>query len=138
MSIKSRKQKILQAASTACIVKTDKNGHPKTIRIKGSKDNYQVNFKIGVGQVEGIDYFVFEASCVKLNGWHDCKGNSNGYVCYHSLAGLQKRAQWSGKKLILVKSFQSAVNLLNFGGQLIKISSTQGEGYCWGVVSGIQ
>ncbi len=44
-----------------------------------------------------------------------------------------KRANESGKKLVLVDTFLDAVRLLSFGGQMVKVEG-QGTGAVWGTV----
>lgn len=85
-----------------------------------------------------VTYYVYKPVCRK---WHPtealrvCRGNSNSTVCKHSLAAIKNRVRMAGKILSLPKNgeFISAVKLLNFGGQLIKITNQNGKSV-WGVV----
>lgn len=85
-----------------------------------------------------IMYFQYKPVCRE---WHPtealqyCKENANGTVCKHSLAAIEHRVRVARKSLSLPKNGEraSAVKLLNFGGQLIKITNQNGKSV-WGVV----
>ncbi len=57
-------------------------------------------------------------------------------VCYQALGALKKAAKLAGKQLAIClgkDSYKNAKRLLNFGGQLVKISNL-GQGVVWAVV----
>jgi hypothetical protein len=69
-----------------------------------------------------------------LNPMEDCKGNCHHTVCYHSMGYLKFKLAERGKTISYCESILSALNALNFGGQLTKVVSKQGKGYVWAVV----
>jgi hypothetical protein len=100
--------------------------------------NYQQKVEwLRTEKLEDIKYAVVECTCNKVAGvgmeQPDCKGNCNGTICYHSLAALVKKAGDKGQTLSLFDNFSDAARYANFGGQLIKIVSSQGSGQCWAV-----
>lgn len=65
----------------------------------------------------------------------DCKGNGNGTVCYHCLGWVRDVLSKSNLQIAFHADILSAIAGLNFGGQLVKIVSAQGNGVVWGVLS---
>ncbi len=113
----------------------------------GSKnDYYQVSLfqKSEWEQLEiadkTIDYATITTSCKCLditNGELDpmvnCKGNLHT-VCYHSIGYLKTKLTERNKIIAYCEDVLAALNALNFGGQLTKVISKQGNGFVWTVV----
>jgi len=68
-------------------------------------------------------------------GQQDCRGNSNGYICYHIVTAIIFAAQKAGRKVAFCESENDARLLSRLGGDLYKIHSGQGNGKLWVVVS---
>jgi hypothetical protein len=139
VSIKSRVQKAKLAAKQVVLTHR-RNAHVSHYSQRSLSDpaiNYQqqVSWRY-TDSIEDIKYTVVEVECHQVAGvgmpQPDCKGN-NGTLCYHSLATLIKRANDQGQTLSLFDNFSDAARYANFGGKLVKIVSSQGEGYCWAV-----
>jgi hypothetical protein len=88
-----------------------------------------------------VDVAVISTLCERLNiqsgnlnPMEPCKGNCHHTVCYHSLGYLKSKLAERGKTISYCESVLSALNALNFGGQLTKVVSKQGKGYVWAVV----
>ncbi len=138
MTVKTRLPKIKQASKN--VIRTLKASSSKSsydvISLSNPAVHYQMKTEYASKlRVEDIEYSMFYVTCQKVtgHGMEDCKGNNNGAVCYHSLAAIMKRANESGKKLVLVDTFLDAVRLLSFGGQMVKVEG-QGTGAVWGTV----
>jgi hypothetical protein len=87
---------------------------------------------------QAITYYEYKVTChskADPKKFPVCKGNSNGTVCYHCLAAIKDRVGRRDKQLSLPENgeFNSAVKLLNFGGQLVKIVNQNGKAV-WGTV----
>jgi hypothetical protein len=87
---------------------------------------------------QAITYYEYKVTChskADPKKFPVCKGNSNGTVCYHCLAAIKDRVGRRDKVLSLPENgkFNSAVKLLNFGGQLVKIVNQNGKAV-WGTV----
>jgi len=94
---------------------------------------------------EGREYFVFvhrndvlKVRCNEPGVWgnRDCKGNSNGHICYHALAALEVAAKDQGKTISWCESKADAENLAHLGGKVFHAKSGQGTGEVWGVIRG--
>ena len=93
---------------------------------------------------EGKQYLVTRRKCTNQYkcvldcggyGQQDCRGNSNGYICYHVVITIIFAAQKAGRKVAFCKSENDARLLSRLGGDLYKIHSGQGNGRLWVVVS---
>ncbi len=132
MSFKTRRHKIKKISFFPLLIT---KGRPTKYQVKG---RYFVNIPYTPQRKEQDNYIYYQynVSCFDRSDFRQlppCKGNSNGAVCFHSLAAIEDRVKWQGKELSLTDSFNDAVKLLNFGGQLVKIEG-QGSGEVWGVV----
>lgn len=99
-----------------------------------------------VGGLITIPFFSYVATCEyadngngRLNPMVNCRGNShsgnrNDVICYHVMGSIIKIVKDKGKTIKLTGDLMKAINLLNFGGTLVKVVSTQGQGSMWGVV----
>ena len=138
MTIQTRKPKIKQT-KVSCLV-------PDTyFEVNGSDDKYHVAIakrplKVEINLTNGrkLTAWQYKPVCKKYHSekaLECCKGNNNGTVCYHSLAAIEMRASVNGKNLVLPKDgeLSSAIRLLNFGGQLVKLTNEKGNSK-WGVV----
>jgi hypothetical protein len=114
----------------------------------GSKnDHYQISLsqkkqweKVQIADQE-LKATVIYTCCKKLdigNGKLDpmeiCPGNSHHTVCYHSLGFLVHKLAKRNKEISFYQSIMDALNGLNFGGQLTKVVSKQGDGYIWAII----
>jgi len=72
--------------------------------------------------------------CLRQDVRAECKGNSNGHICYHALAALEVAAEDQGMTVAWCESEQAAKNLANLGGKVFCVKSLQGSGEAWGVV----
>jgi hypothetical protein len=70
----------------------------------------------------------------KLNPMECCKGNSHHTVCYHSLGWLKDILNQRGQEISFYENILTALNGLNFGGELAKVISKQGKGFVWSVI----
>jgi hypothetical protein len=147
MSVKDRLPKIREGSKNVVLLlnKSEKVSRWGLRSLSDPAVNYQIKLEWnGTGKIEDINFAQVSCECHKVAdvGGHQppCEGNSDSpyrdsVVCYHSLASLIKKAENKGQSLSLFDRFSDATNYLNFGGKLIKITSAQGKGYCWGVVS---
>lgn len=140
MSIKARLPKAKAASKNVALTlhKSSKVAHYGQRSLANPSVNYQQKLEwIGIETIEDITFPVIRVSCHQVAGvgmpQPDCRGNSNSTICYHCLATLIKRASDNDYTLSLFDHFSDAARYANFGGKLIKIVSTQGDGYCWGV-----
>jgi hypothetical protein len=110
-------------------------------------DRYTVSLfqKVDFEQLEiencTLDVAVISTLCERLNiqsgnlnPMEPCKGNCHHTVCYHSLGYLKFKLAGRNKTISYYQNILGALNGLNFGGQLTKVTSKQGEGYVWAVV----
>jgi len=101
--------------------------------------NYQQKVTCtGKDKIEDVEFVKFSVECHKAvevgMPQPACEGNSNGTVCYHSMAAVMAAAARKGQVLSLFDKFSTAVNYSQLGGKLVKILSAQGDGKAWGVV----
>lgn len=97
--------------------------------------------KIQVGDVE-IKAIVIAVHCQSidhkngngLNPMCDCPGNKRHTVCYHCLGFLKWKLAQRNKNVSFFEDAKKALNGLNFGGQLAKVVSKQGDGHVWAVI----
>lgn len=124
---------------------SDKRYHVNVIYV--GRDNVRMVESDGSNKsIAGIPSYLYSTTCEyvdngngRLNPMEKCWGNSysgnrSDVVCYHSMAGIIKVVKEKGKVISLTDSLMKAINLLSFGGKLVKVVSTQGQGNMWGVV----
>jgi hypothetical protein len=70
----------------------------------------------------------------KLDPMEPCKGNCRHTICYHSLGWLKEVLSHRNQTVSFYQDILSALNGLNFGGELTKVVSKQGQGYVWAVI----
>lgn len=141
MSIKSRLPKIKGISQQATELVSNRFRSAWSVISTSSKSHYQIRLKWDKkGRIEDIEHFTITCQCQKVTGpgMVDCKGNSNGTVCYHSLGSFIKMTKKNGSEARLFDNFSDAFRYSNFGGKLVKVVSQQGEGVCWAVVSKIE
>jgi hypothetical protein len=121
------------------------NGIGTYFNIYSDHSHYQVAIprkprKVEVNLTNGrkLTAYEYKPICRK---WHptealeDCKGNSNGTICYHALAAIEHRVKMAGNKTLVKPEdgeLSSAIKLLNLGGQLVKLTNQNGKSK-WGV-----
>ena len=141
MSIKSRIQKVRAASQNVVLTlcKSPRVAYYGQRSVSNLAVNYQqrIEWLKQLERFEDISYAVVSCTCHQATGvgmlQPACRGNEDGTICYHSLAALTKRAEDAGQVLSLFDNFSDAARYANFGGKLIKVISSQGSGYCWGV-----
>lgn len=69
----------------------------------------------------------------KFNPMEPCPGNQFT-VCYHVLGYLRFKLAQRGKQIFFFQDAIAALNGLNFGGELYRVTSKQGNGSFWAVV----
>jgi superoxide dismutase len=70
----------------------------------------------------------------KLDPMENCAGNCRHTICYHSLGWLREVLKERGQTVSFYEDILSALNGLNFGGELTKVVSKQGKGFVWAVI----
>lgn len=115
---------------------------------QGSKgDHYRVTLfqkkeieEVTIGdQILGAKVFstccqILNVSNGSLNPMCECRGNNAHTVCYHSMGYLKSKLAERNQQIYYFESILAALNGLNFGGCLAKITSKQGNGYVWAVI----
>lgn len=138
MSIKSRLPKIKDASRNVVeVLRASVTRKIYGLRGSDPASNYEIEVKfVGRDKLEDVEFITISCQCQKVTGtgMEDCRGNSNGTICYHSLAVLENSSEKKGKQLIFFDNFSDAFLYKNFGGKLVKIASSQGKGQAWGVL----
>jgi len=115
-----RVAKAKAAAKFAAIVTRDRDNKPATLVVPGtSGKRYQ--------QILRRSKRVITSEC-RLetgSGYVNCKGNSNGHVCYHSIAATIAVAQDAGCSVSFCSSEQDADRLAHMGGSVAQLGSRQ-------------
>ena len=63
------------------------------------------------------------------NGYVDCKGNSNGSLCYHSLAAIETAAREAHRRVAFCSTYQAAKKVAQLhSGKIGYLDSHQGHG----------
>lgn len=89
-----------------------------------------------------LEVNIVSTSCMRLaidngnlNPMIPCSGNSQSHtICYHSLGYLKFKLAERNQLVYFYDSILSALNGLNFGGQLTKVISKQGKGFVWAII----
>lgn len=77
---------------------------------------------------------VLEVTCQEDTGLlHDCPGNSRHAVCYHGIGALHESFKKAGKLISFHRTYEGAIQR-KFSGKIVKIVSTQGNGFLWAVI----
>lgn len=135
MSVKTRKQKINKIAKQARQIFDNRKGRI-AYRVDSLTDGRPLQvvtevYRNGVLQAKVSQYDYAHKRQYNERGNH--KADFSKYVCYQALDSLKARAKSAGKVLSLCDNYKSAKRLLNFGGELIKISNL-GNGVVWGTL----
>ncbi len=64
-------------------------------------------------------------------GYVPCPGNSNGHVCYHSIAAIETAAKEQKVSLGWCQDERQVIQLSNLGGKPCAVTSHQGTGRLW-------
>ena len=137
MTIKNRiKAAKQQATKTQQIIPTrfieSKNHYRSafsTLSINDQTKQYQTILTITDKKfsIEDVTFNVIDATCQLNNGnMEPCKGNSQT-ICRHTMAALIKANDLKNKTVTFFDNFSDALQLSNFGGNLVKVQSTQGK-----------
>jgi len=129
--LKERTTKARAAARFGHVLSRDKEGRVKTVLLPGTDGKqYQVILRRRGG---------LSTEC-RLDTGHGhlaCAGNSNGHVCYHSLAAVTLASRDAGLTARFCGTEKAAKRLKRLGGTLISLNSRQGTGRLWIVVKGV-
>ena len=129
--LKERTTKARAAARFGKVMSRDKDDRVKTVLLPGSAGKqYQVILRRGRG---------LSTEC-RLDTGHGhlaCAGNSNGHVCYHSIAAVTLASQDAGLSAHFCATEKAAIRLARLGGTLVSLNSHQGVGQLWVVARGI-
>lgn len=121
-----------KAASFVGVLRRDNEGKAVRLTVPGHDGRWYV---------VGIERKSASATCMRMDygneGVH-CAGNSNGTVCYHVLAAMEKIAQESGYKVAWCPNDKVAHKLAHTGGKVLCVKSAQGQGRAWGVAKSTQ
>ncbi len=140
MTIKNRLSKINKVANDKRTLQIHDGGNRKSYQVYSTRTNtpYQVFVewsKSSILSVKAQLYTFDHKSQINQRGNHIvdfCKTT----VCYQALGVLKAAAKVAGKVLSVClgkDSYKNAKRLLNFGGQLVKITNL-GNGVVWAVV----
>ena len=105
-------------------------GHVKAVTLPGSEAKQYSTIMWSAPGAMGT-----ECKLDTIVGGIACKGNSNGHICYHSIAALMVRAQASDHTLAFCQTRDGADRLARLGGNVVNIYSKQGDGRLYAVVS---
>ena len=127
--LKDRTTKARAAARFGKVLSRDKDGRARTVLVPGSSGKqYQVILRRAGG---------LSTEC-RLDTGHGhlaCKGNSNGHVCYHSIAAVALATGDAGLSARFCGTEAAAKRLTRLGGSVVSLNSRQGTGRLW-VVAG--
>lgn len=129
--LKERVEEARAAARFALIQKRDAQGRPSVVLVPGHQAaRYQV-----ILRRKGNHGELLTAECRKeagAVGYIPCQGNSNGTVCYHTMAAVIAAAGDSGYAVKFSDGPEAAIKLKNFGGHSYVLRSVQGiNGFLW-------
>lgn len=130
MTIQSRMTKINQVSTTATELPGSyvKSRYYHLNSVRDDKP-YQVKWRYSIE--DGIVTLNTKLFSFEVQFEHPA--NHCQTVCYQVLGAIKQCAKAEGKVISFCETFEDAVRLLNFGGQLVKIRNL-GQGIVWGVV----
>lgn len=129
-NLPNRVEKAKFAAQFAAVIDRDSKDRPKVLLVPGTEaKRYRVIIRRFAGLVTTECHL--EAGGI---GHQECKGNSNGSICYHSLQAIVASVAEAGKDVYFCANEQDARKLANLGGSVIRLHSHQGKGEMWMVV----
>ena len=118
------------AARFGKVLSRDRDGRVKTVLLPGTDGKqYQVILRRRGG---------LSTEC-RLDTGHGhlaCAGNSNGHVCYHSIAAVQVASKDAGLSARFCATEKAATRLARLGGIKVSLNSHQGAGRLWVVAKG--
>ena len=127
-----RVERARAAAEFAAILKRNKNGQPTVIQVPGhSGKRYEQFIRRNDHRKSGLT-----VECQLETGFGHilCPGNSNGTICYHSIAAIEVVVKESGKKASWCQTREIADLRARMGGQVIPVQSWKGTGILYAVV----
>jgi hypothetical protein len=136
-------KRVEKAKKTRIIPAID--GSKGCYNVYGSRDDlYKVCLKSGMKNLVTPDGYrptkVFRTNCqksvVNLDKPYQeqceyCKGNQRHTVCYHCLGAIWFALTNASFQVSFHETYHSAVNGLNFGGEIAKIENQNGTGSVW-------
>lgn len=139
MSLANRVAKAKQIDKWVKIGNVDRKGASYSLwtATNGTENNYEVTVKSNKRKVnipfgdDSLPCFVFNVECKKVTGHCNCQGNSRNTVCYHGFFALVQSLKEVDMKIAFYENVFDAVHSLSFGGSLVKVQSTQGNGIVW-------
>lgn len=139
MSIQSRINKVKECNVWPL---DSRNGRATYLQVDTDHSKYHVALPQRPAKIEvkltserTLTAYEYKTTCREWPSYKSCKGNSNGTICYHSLAAIEHRVRVNGKTLVKPDDgeLSSAIKLLNLGGSLVKLTNQAGNSK-WGVV----
>lgn len=131
LAVRVQNARAIADAGLVSITKRDKDGKAKVLVVPGTKGKqYQVILRRS-------GTWTVECSLITPAGEVACKGNSNGYICYHSLAAIFTAAKECRCCVKVIESRDGADRLARLGGTVYELRSYQGTGRLWLVVTSL-
>ena len=128
--LKDRAMKARASARFGKVTSRDRDGRVKVVLLPGTDGKqYQVILRRGAA-------LTTECRLDTGHGHLDCKGNSNGHVCYHSIAAVALASRDAGLNARFCATERAAKRLARLGGTLVSLNSRQGTGRLWVVARG--
>lgn len=133
MTLQSRMNKVNKVSQSATLIHQASKLR-RSYRVDSVRDSKPYQVQLEWSKEDGIPtvtgkLFSFETKYFQFNH----PANSCQTVCYQVLGSIKAAAKSEGKIISFCDSFNKAVKLLNFGGQLVKIRNMD-NGIVWGVV----
>jgi len=123
--LSERTTKARAAARFGHVLSRDKEGRVKTVLLPGTDGKqYQVILRRSPS-------LSTECRLDTEHGHLACAGNSNGHVCYHSLAAVTLASRDAGLSARFCATETAARRLARLGGTLVPLNSRQGTGRLW-------
>jgi hypothetical protein len=132
----NRLDKSQAAARFAHVEQTDGDKKVRRVSLPGS-DGKRYQVIIRRDAQHGFGKRVITTECRQMvagDNFVPCKGNTNGHVCYHSVAAVLVAAEKSGHSVAVCKTYGDAQRLSRMGGAIAVLSSHQGKGILYLVI----
>ena len=120
------------AAEFAAILKRNKNGQPTVIQVPGhSGKRYEQFIRRNDHRKSGLT-----VECQLETGFGHilCPGNSNGTICYHSIAAIEVVVKDCSMKVSWCQTKEIADKLARLGGRAYPVYSWNGTGILYAVI----
>jgi len=127
-SLSGRVKRAKASAAFAKIMSKNKQGAVTKVVVPGHEGK---QYQIIIRRVSALST---ECRLDTMGGYVPCPGNSNGALCFHSIAALEVAARESKVALSWCQNEREAIRLENLGGKSFPVMSWQGKGQLWAVV----